>query len=66
MLTQDEINLMEWDLAHIDALINEVGELCSKRFPHSEEVNKKMKSLRSSYKRLTEVLLIEMYKETNQ
>ena len=65
-MNQDEINLMEWDLAHIDALIDEVGEMCAKRFPHSEEVNKKMKLLRSSYKRLTEVLLIEMYKETNR
>lgn len=66
MLTQDEINLMEWDLAHIDTLIDQVGELCSKRFPHSEEVAKRMKSIRSAYKRLTETLLVEMYKETNQ
>ena len=65
MLTQDEINLMEWDLAHLDTLIDEVGEMCAKRFPRNEEVAKRMKSIRSAYKRLTETLLVEMYKETN-
>ena len=65
-MNQDEINLMEWDLAHIDALIDQVGELCAKRFPRNEEVSKRMKSIRSAYKRLTETLLMEMYKETNR
>lgn len=65
-MTPNEIDLMEWDLSRLNIYIERVVEACSKRFPRSEEVIKKVKLLRSSYKRLTEVLLIEMYKETNQ